>query len=103
MGTRLLLYLGILLIGALAGYKELGGKKLESKLNIIQIICLLFLLFIMGVRMGLDDKVISSFLELGFQAVVISIFTIAFSVLLVKLAKKLIVRNGEKEVQDNEP
>ncbi|MGF7058183.1 LysO family transporter [Brassicibacter mesophilus] len=103
MGTRLLLYLGILLIGALAGYKELGGKKLESKLNIIQTICLLFLLFIMGVRMGLDDKVISSFLELGFQAVIISIFTIAFSVLLVKLAKKLIVRNGEKEVRNNEP
>ncbi len=97
MGTRLLLYLAILIIGALAGYKELVGKKLESKLNIIQTICLLFLLFIMGVRMGLDDKVISSFGELGFQAIVISIFTITFSVLLVKLVKKYIVRKGQKE------
>lgn len=102
MGIRLLLYLGILILGGLVGYKELGGEKLNSKLSIIQTICLLFLLFIMGIRMGLDDKVVSSFFELGFQAVIISIFTITFSVICVLVVRKYIVKREEKEVQDSE-
>lgn len=102
MGARLILYLGILLLGALVGYKELGGKKIVSKLSIIQTICLLFLLFIMGVRMGLDDKVVSSFLELGFQAVIISVLTIVCSVICVWAVRKYIVKRGVKEVQDSE-
>lgn len=102
MGTRLLLYLGLLLLGGLFGYKGLGGEKLNSKLGIIQTICLLFLLFIMGVRMGLDEKVISSFLELGFQALIISIFTIVFSVLLVMSVKKYVVKNMKQGEQKNE-
>lgn len=102
MGARLLLYLGILIIGGFFGYKGFGGKKLDSKLGIIQTICLLFLLFIMGVRMGLDEKVISSFFELGFQALVISIFTITFSVLLVKLVKGFVLKNLQQGEQKNE-
>ncbi|WIV13409.1 LysO family transporter [Proteiniborus sp. MB09-C3] len=102
MNVRLLLYLGILIIGGFFGYKDYGGKRLDSKLGTIQTICLLFLLFIMGLRMGLDEKVISSFFELGFQALVISIFTITFSVLLVKLVKGFVLKNIHQGEQKNE-
>ncbi|WP_051531083.1 LysO family transporter [Clostridiisalibacter paucivorans] len=102
MGMRLLMYLGILVIGGVFSYKDVFGKKIHGKLDIIQTICLLFLLFIMGVRIGLDDKVISSFLKLGFQALIISIFSIAFSVILVKLVKGFIVKNEEKVGAENE-
>ena len=102
MSIRLLLYLGILLIGGFFGYKGYGGKKLDAKLGTIQSICLLLLLFIMGLRMGLDEKVISSFFELGFQALVISIFTISFSVLLVKLVKGFVIKNIQQGEQKNE-
>lgn len=56
----------------------------------------------MGVRMGLDEKVISSFLELGLQALIISVFTIVFSVLLVMSVKKYVVKNMKQGEQKNE-
>lgn len=102
MSIRLLLYSAILIIGGLFGYKGFGGKELDSKMGTIQTVCLLFLLFIMGLRMGLDDKVISSFLELGFQAVVISISSVAFSVILVKLVKGFVLKNTQQGEQENE-
>ncbi|WP_427339989.1 LysO family transporter [Caloranaerobacter sp. DY30410] len=102
MGIRLLLYLIILILGALVGYKQLGSSKADYNLSKIQNISLLFLLFVMGVKMGLDDRVVSSFLELGFQAIIISAFSIFFSVLLVKSVKSYIVKDSKKERQKND-
>ncbi|QIB28187.1 lysine exporter LysO family protein [Caloranaerobacter azorensis] len=99
---RLLLYLAILILGALVGYKQLGSSKVDCNLSKIQSISLLFLLFVMGVKMGLDDRVISSFLELGFQAIIISAFSIFFSVLLVKSVKGYITKDSKKGRQKND-
>ncbi|KGG79860.1 hypothetical protein Y919_09460 [Caloranaerobacter azorensis H53214] len=102
MGIRLLLYLAILILGALVGYKQLGSSKVDYNLSKIQSISLLFLLFVMGVKMGLDDRVISSFLELGFQAIIISAFSIFFSVLLIKSVKGYITKDSKKGRQKND-
>ena len=88
MAFRLSLYLAILLIGGFIGYKELANKKIISKIDTIQSGSLLFLLFVMGIRIGLDDKVVSSFFKLGVQALILSFFSIVFSVLLIKLVSK---------------
>ncbi|WP_202976445.1 LysO family transporter [Anaerophilus nitritogenes] len=92
MLTRLLLYLFILGIGALIGFKGHLSENLASKLNFIQNSCLLFLLFIMGIRIGVDEKVLSSFFKLGYQALIMSIFAVLFSVLGVKLVKGYILK-----------
>jgi len=97
MGIRLILYLLILVIGGVVGFKDLANEKLSSKLSILQTVCLLGLLFIMGIRIGLDDKVIASFLKLGYQALIISIFSIVFSVILVKAVKGYVMRNNDRE------
>lgn len=102
MSVRLLLYLGILIVGGFFGYKGFVSKKLDEKLGVIQTICLIFLLFIMGLKMGLDEKVISSFFELGFQALVITVFTITFSVLFVKLVKGFVLKNIQQGEQKDE-
>lgn len=94
MGLRLLLYLGALIIGGILGKKFQLNKKLQSKLSLIQSLCLLFLLFIMGLKIGLDKNILSSFLNIGFKAFVINIFTVGFSVLGVFLVRKIIVKNG---------
>lgn len=96
MGPRLILYLGILLIGGFIGYKGLINKKVFDRLDIIQTCCLLFLLFVMGIKMGTDDNVIASFFKLGYQAIIISVFSIFFSVLLVKLVKGYVIKDNEK-------
>ncbi|RKD34609.1 LysO family transporter [Thermohalobacter berrensis] len=99
MGFRLALYLIILLIGVIIGSKNIINKKIGNSLDKIQKVCLLFLLFIMGIRIGIDDRVVSNFLKLGFKAILISILGIVLSVFLVKLVKDIVFKKS-KEVKN---
>lgn len=100
MGFRLLIYLSILSIGGILGYKDKISSNLGNRLDILQSICLFFLLFIMGIRIGLDEKVIQSFFTIGYKAGVIAIFTLVFSVLFVRIIKGLvIIKEGEDKVE----
>ena len=93
----LIKYLGILFIGALIGYKDLVKGKLGDNLGLIQDICLLFLLFTMGITIGLNEEVVNNILGLGFKALVISICTIIFSILSVRVIKGLVITKGGKQ------
>lgn len=94
MGIRLLLYLGILFLGILIGYKEISHKKLLDKLSHLQMAALVILLFVMGIRIGVDKEVINSLGTLGFQAFYLSSCAIIGSVLAVFLYRK--ARNYNK-------
>ncbi|MBU5440217.1 LysO family transporter [Tissierella sp. MSJ-40] len=96
MGLRLLIYLVILSIGGIIGYRDKVSEGLKARLNTIQNICLLFLLFIMGIRIGIDEKVISTFFSIGLKATIISIFTVSFSILFVHLISKYIIVKEDK-------
>jgi predicted tellurium resistance membrane protein TerC len=96
VGIRLLLYIGVILLGAFISYKGKISEKILDKLNIIQTLCLLFLLFIMGIKIGIDEKVISSFFNIGFKAIIMSIFTVGFSILFVFIVSKLFIRKENK-------
>lgn len=96
MGLRLFLYLGILVVGGIIGYKDKVSEKLQANLNTIQNICLLFLLFVMGMTIGINDEVISNLLSIGFKAGIISIFTVSFSIIFVYLVKKVMVLESDK-------
>ena len=96
MGTRLLLYLGILILGAYIGFKDKISEKLKSQLNNIQNICLLFLLFIMGIKIGIDENVINSFFSIGLKALIMSIFTVGFSIIGVLFVSKFILGKRDK-------
>jgi hypothetical protein len=50
----------------------------------------------MGVKIGMDQGVIDSFLQIGYRAVVMSIFTISFSILGVLLVKRLVTGGSAK-------
>ncbi|HZK33317.1 MAG TPA: LysO family transporter [Tissierellaceae bacterium] len=89
MGLRLLLYLGVLLIGGIIGGRVKIIENIDKNLGKIQNISLLFLLFVMGVSIGINDKIISNLLSIGFKAGIISIFTIIFSIISVYIVKKL--------------
>ena len=89
MGLRLLLYLGVLLIGGIIGGRVKIIENIDKNLGKIQNISLLFLLFVMGVSIGINDKIISNLLSIGFKAGIISIFTIIFSIIAVYIVKKI--------------
>lgn len=89
MFLRIFLYLGLMCCGVLVGRSGKLGKKIMQRLDLIQTVCLLFLLFAMGLSMGMDEKVMSAFSSLGFRSFVFSVFTISFSVLAVFLFNRL--------------
>lgn len=96
MGVSLLMYLGILALGAVIGYKDKVSEKIQNNLNTIQSICLLFLLFVMGITIGINEEVISNIFSIGFKAGIISIFTVLFSIIAVIIVKKFVALEGDK-------
>lgn len=91
-----MLYLGILLLGGIIGYKDRINKTIEANLNIIQNISLLFLLFIMGITIGINEEIISNLLSIGIKAGVISLASIIFSMIFVRMISKYVLESGDK-------
>lgn len=91
MILRILLYISLMLLGFIVGRKGNLGKALIKKLDSIQLVCLLFLLFIMGVSMGIDPNVMSSFSFLGFKGIIFASFSIIFSVFFIFIMNKILL------------
>jgi uncharacterized membrane protein YbjE (DUF340 family) len=83
------MYLGIIVLGGLIGAKLKLKESFIKRLGSLQTACLLFLLFVMGIKIGMDEKVINSFLSIGLNALIISIFTVGFSIIFVYIINKL--------------
>lgn len=82
---QILLYILIIVIGAIIGSKGKTSKKIDNNLVAIQNGCLFFLLAVMGYKIGSNNDILSNFHRIGFEAFIISVSCIAFSILFVKL------------------
>ncbi|WP_432204948.1 LysO family transporter [Cetobacterium somerae] len=91
--SRILLYIFIISCGFFLSKYNLIPLKLKIKTSILQTLSLFFLLGVMGYKIGSDDKIISEFPTLGFQALIIAIFSILGSILITKFLFK---KRGEK-------
>jgi uncharacterized transporter YbjL len=98
---RILLYILIIIAGALISSRGLLNKVVEKNLAKLQYASLLLLLFIMGVNIGINDQIINTFGKLGLQAIVLSLTSIVLSVAAVKLVA-VYFKHREKVVQQNE-
>ncbi|MGB7604764.1 MAG: LysO family transporter [Lutisporaceae bacterium] len=98
---RILLYVLIILAGAWLGNKGKLKAIVLKNLSKIQYACLLLLLFIMGVNIGINKEIISTFGKLGIQALVLALFSIVFSIAAVKLVSRYF-HYKEKAVQKDE-
>lgn len=98
MLIRLVLYLVMLFAGIFIGYIEISHKKLLDRLDKLQMIALLILLFVMGIRIGADENVVKSIGTLGAKAIIISLSSIVCSVLFIYVYRfvKKINKQGEK-------
>lgn len=96
MGTRLLMYLAVILLGAIIGAKGKISSRISGRLGSIQTACLLLLLLVMGIKIGMDQGVIESFLSIGYSAIVISFFTVGLSVFGIRLVSGY-VTGGKRE------
>lgn len=96
----ILLYLVIIVVGAFIGSKKLLKESVMNKLDKIQTIALLLLLFIMGISIGMDKEVINSFGTIGLQAMILAVFSVVFSVLGVKAISKKVLTEEKREESD---
>lgn len=64
-------------------------EKLEAPVNQGLTGMMYFIVFIMGIRMGSNEQIISNLGTIGIQAVVISVLTIVFSLLFVTIMRKI--------------
>ena len=87
--SSVLLYLGLLIIGGFLSYRGYIHKSFMAKIDKLQLACLFTLLFIMGMRIGMDDKILDAFAQIGLHAVLFSLATIGGSILFVHLFVKL--------------
>lgn len=92
--SSILLYLALLIFGGFLSYKGLIHEKLMNKIDKLQLACLYALLFIMGLRIGMDDRVLKAFAQIGVHAIIFSIFTIVGSVAVVHVLVKIYRRKG---------
>ncbi len=90
---RILLYIAIIFIGALLGASGRLSDKFTGKLSKLQFASLLLMLFVMGINIGVNDDVVNGFYKLGFQAAVLAVFSIGFSILSVKLVSGFVQRD----------
>ncbi|MDF1617228.1 LysO family transporter [Petrocella sp. FN5] len=90
MLLRLLLYISVLGIGMLIGIYNMAHPKLDQALGKLQILTLIGLLFVMGIRLGADKMVVASLSTIGFQAFMLAFGSIAFSVLFVFLGRQIL-------------
>ncbi|MBF4692977.1 DUF340 domain-containing protein [Fusibacter ferrireducens] len=98
--SSIFLYLLLLIVGGFLSYRGVVPRKLFDKLEHIQLICLFILLFAMGLRIGMDDRVINAFLKLGIHATLFALVSIFFSILTVWLFRKTLLKLlTKKEVQ----
>lgn len=102
MALRVLLYFGLLAVGWLLSNKGLIHDKLIGKISHIQTIILFGLIFVMGVRVGMDKQVISSIGKIGIMAAVFAVTTAAMSILFVYIVRKrlftdIIITGGKND------
>ena len=80
-----------LMIGCYFLASKLRDKKenIEGMANIGLTAMMYFIVFIMGIRMGSNEQIISNLGTIGIQAVLISVLTIVFSMLFITVMRKV--------------
>ncbi|MEA4988203.1 MAG: LysO family transporter [Anaerovorax sp.] len=100
MPYTLLLYLALMGLGIFVGSKKMSDQKEYAWIPKIQYIAVVVLITALGIQIGSDDKVVSSLKEIGVSAFVISVFSMAGSVICVYFVRKWIGLNKEGARED---
>jgi len=96
MLTNVLIYLALLVIGGLLSYKGLIHKKLIKKAGSLQLFFLYVLIFIMGLRIGLDRDILDAIYSIGLKAAIYALTTIIISAFMVFIVSKYIIKSHLK-------
>ncbi len=94
--VNLLLYILLLAAGMILSRLKLFGDNLYHSIEKIQMLCLMVLLFAMGISLGMNDEILKSLATIGFRGILFGLSTIAMSILLVHLASRFLLKGGKR-------
>ncbi|MDD3839947.1 MAG: LysO family transporter [Clostridia bacterium] len=97
-------YLVFIAIGWIIGYLDIIPNNMGEGISKAQFICLLFILFIMGLKIGLDATIINSWDSIGFKAFVLACGSILGSLFLTRIVAKNFFYNkwgDTSDIEDN--
>ncbi len=95
MVSKLLLYMLLLSLGLLLGRKGFFGEKVYDSLDLLQMMCLMLLLFMMGINLGANKKIVESIATIGFKGITYGLATVVFSVIFVNIYARFVYRRGK--------
>lgn len=94
--VNLLLYILLLAAGMLLSRFKLFGDNLYHSVEKIQMLCLMVLLFAMGISLGMNDEILKSLATIGLRGILFGLSTIAMSILFVHLASRFLLKGGKR-------
>ncbi len=87
--SDLILYLGITLVGYFFGAKFNAKKEKFFWIGTVQTVAIIVLVLFMGMRMGANREITDNIGAIGIYALVMTIFTMAFSILFITITRKI--------------
>ncbi len=98
MFNSVILYLILLVAGALLSFRGLIHIKMLKRVGSLQMFFLYMLIFIMGIRLGMNKDVLKAIGDIGFKATVFTVGTLATSVAAVYVVNQLFIKGQEGKI-----
>ena len=89
----------IMLLGIVVGWvlrDKYFLKNISKKVSIVVIISVCLLLFVMGIRIGLDENIVQGFTKIGIVALVIFLSVIISTLFIIKGFTKFLDKNSNE-------
>lgn len=97
----LILYLGMMAVGGLVGSRKWVRSRSLPWIGKVQSVALIILILVLGINIGMDDRVFDALSEIGIAAVVITIFAMAGSLLCVMAVRRCLGLDGKGRRKNN--
>ena len=89
---NLVIYIALVTIGAVLGSRGRWSKRAAYWLGKLQFAALMILIVTLGIKLGADDQVIASLGEIGLAALLITILSMAGSIITVTLLRRFALK-----------
>ncbi|MCM1992251.1 LysO family transporter [Oceanirhabdus seepicola] len=86
----------VLLVGIIIGGSVKLSDKMKAYNSKFQFIGVVFLLFTMGVSLGLNKSILNNLKSIGIKSLVFAVLTSLFSVIMVYFTTKFILKGDKK-------
>jgi len=90
--VTILLYIAVLLTGGFISARGFLKPGVEKQADWLLTGSVFALIFMMGIKIGMDEYVLNSFRTIGIQALVLAVSSVAFSIGGVRLVAKYVLR-----------